>query len=952
MRQTARDEQHRSEPGNRAEALAGLCAPAASGAAGSRLAVLRGPAGIGKTTLLDQMLAGCDRAGHLVLRTECAAPAVRYGAARRLLAAEPPNPTKTPAPTEPSTPAPAETSAPTPDATYQADYPLMQSMHRQIVELATTAPLVLVVDNAALCDEESLRWLDFLLRRAARLSLMVVLALRSDVPPVAGRALADLLAGQQPLSIDLGPLSGSDQLAMIEQALGAPVDAEFADRVAACTGGNPLLLARLLSRLRLHLPRADEAGARQVEALGSDIVLSMMDMMLAGRTPNLVETAEAIAVLGPARVEVVAALADIPLASVQPAVEVLRAAGVLCGEPADYRLDVVRAAVLADLGFPRSEALRGRAAELLLSTGSPSADVARQLLVRAERADGPIAGGQQPRLYLGTRPDQAEIQIRLAQSLADADPFGALEMLRAVLARHTEVRARAGLAVRFVVAYLSVRRSCPAARRMADVLDAIDVELAAEAAADPGRADPTLAALLDATRILARSTDSAALTDAHATVAALTPAPVDAPTQRQLLAMLTASAGLRAASVPAALTLARRTLDIPGVLPGWATLTSALTLAYGGETAEALRTLDAAVAYNEDNAVHWNTVHALAVRALIRLDTGAIPEAVQDARLALSRSAERSWGNRVTLPRIVLAVALAEHDRADLGQARALLAEIHLPTLSGSDGSANRDLIAAWYFNAHSRVAAATGDLESALANALACGRLITESGWQHSIFLTWWAHAAWLLAELGRPAEAGDLLAHGAAMADAWRTPRARGLSLLAAGVVRGGRVGVALLTDAVAALADSTAVADHVFAQYLLGRAQLAEGNAVAARETLRRSVDEATRCGRDVLAAAARSALVSAGGRNRSVGAAPVAVLTDRERRVAELAARGMSNRSVADSLFVTVRTVEHHLTSVYRKLGLRGRTELAHALIRYDTARSPHRRPAPDIPGSAW
>jgi DNA-binding NarL/FixJ family response regulator len=60
----------------------------------------------------------------------------------------------------------------------------------------------------------------------------------------------------------------------------------------------------------------------------------------------------------------------------------------------------------------------------------------------------------------------------------------------------------------------------------------------------------------------------------------------------------------------------------------------------------------------------------------------------------------------------------------------------------------------------------------------------------------------------------------------------------------------------------------------------------------------------------------------GRTRSPGE-----LTETERRVAELVARGLSNKEVAGKLFVTVRAVEANLSKVYAKLGVRSRTELA-------------------------
>jgi DNA-binding NarL/FixJ family response regulator len=55
-----------------------------------------------------------------------------------------------------------------------------------------------------------------------------------------------------------------------------------------------------------------------------------------------------------------------------------------------------------------------------------------------------------------------------------------------------------------------------------------------------------------------------------------------------------------------------------------------------------------------------------------------------------------------------------------------------------------------------------------------------------------------------------------------------------------------------------------------------------------------------------------------------------LTPSERRVAELAAEGPTNREIAQALFVTPRTVELHLTNAYRKVGIGSRSQLAAAL----------------------
>ena len=65
-------------------------------------------------------------------------------------------------------------------------------------------------------------------------------------------------------------------------------------------------------------------------------------------------------------------------------------------------------------------------------------------------------------------------------------------------------------------------------------------------------------------------------------------------------------------------------------------------------------------------------------------------------------------------------------------------------------------------------------------------------------------------------------------------------------------------------------------------------------------------------------------------RPLGATGVESLTPSERRVAEMAADNMTNKDIAQALFVTPKTVEVHLSNAYRKLGIRSRRELPAAL----------------------
>jgi DNA-binding CsgD family transcriptional regulator len=100
--------------------------------------------------------------------------------------------------------------------------------------------------------------------------------------------------------------------------------------------------------------------------------------------------------------------------------------------------------------------------------------------------------------------------------------------------------------------------------------------------------------------------------------------------------------------------------------------------------------------------------------------------------------------------------------------------------------------------------------------------------------------------------------------------------------------------------------------------------------ARGYLAVALEVAHRAGARPLARRAETELRAAGARPRRLVRTGREALTASEHRVAELAAQGLTNREIAQGLFVTARTVEGHLTNVFRKLHLGSRTELASAL----------------------
>ena len=86
----------------------------------------------------------------------------------------------------------------------------------------------------------------------------------------------------------------------------------------------------------------------------------------------------------------------------------------------------------------------------------------------------------------------------------------------------------------------------------------------------------------------------------------------------------------------------------------------------------------------------------------------------------------------------------------------------------------------------------------------------------------------------------------------------------------------------------------------------------------------------CAATALVEHARTELYATGVRPRGTAVQGPNALTPSERRVAELAVDGQSNRDIAQRLYVTPKTVEVHLSSVYRKLGIRSRRDLPRAL----------------------
>ena len=121
-----------------------------------------------------------------------------------------------------------------------------------------------------------------------------------------------------------------------------------------------------------------------------------------------------------------------------------------------------------------------------------------------------------------------------------------------------------------------------------------------------------------------------------------------------------------------------------------------------------------------------------------------------------------------------------------------------------------------------------------------------------------------------------------------------------------------------------------EHARALIDFGAALRRQGMRAEAREPLREGLAMVERFGARRLERQARSELEASGARLRRPALSGIAALTPSERRVADMAADGMSNREIAQALFVTVKAVKFHLHNAYGKLDVASRGELPAAL----------------------
>jgi DNA-binding CsgD family transcriptional regulator len=814
---------------------------------------------------------------------------------------------------------------------------MLHGLYWLAANVAVRRRLLIVIDDLHWCDLPSLRWLAYLLPRAETLELLIVVGVRSGEQGADAAVLGQVIADPLATVVRPAPLSVDAVARLLRETFSRDADDGFCAACHQITGGNPLLLRELrngvlaenLAPVGDSIPRLHELAAHA----GSRTLSARLSRL----PPEATRLAQAVAILGDdVDPRHAAALAELDEQAASQAMTDLTRVDVLRAElPLGFVHPLLHAALVDTLPPHERDAGHARAARILAETRAEPERIAAHLLLvpppldaeavaalrdAARSASSRGAAGSAVaylrRALAEPRPDPERVDLLLELGRAEAltDGEAAAEHLAEAHALTEDRLLKAEVALLLGNQLFYLHR-----------LDESDAVFG-EGLDELGGSDPELERLLDAGLIsnglfhpplherAALRLDEVRETGGDESLG-----------EKMLLALLAfhdARGGTPAAVV---LPLARRALA-GGMLMtagtgGGSFIRGVIVLAMASED-EALDVYDAALgeAHRSGSIVEFAAVKAF--RSQVLLFRGDLAEAEAEAREALK--ARREYGLRLLDVYIyLLAEALMEQGRLDEA------ADVFPVAAQGEllpEDAPNYSLR-----HTRARLRVLRGDVGGGLEALLAAGTDFEAIGGRNPAFMPWRSETALALQQLGRRAEARQLAQEELELARTWGAPRALGAALRAAGLIEGGNEGLALLREAVEVLCESPAKLEHAKARTELGAALRRANRNAQAREHLRRAVELATICGASPVAARAEAELLATGARPRRIALSGVESLTPSERRVAEMAAEGPTNREIAQALFVTPKTVEVHLSHVYRKLGISSRSQLAGALV---------------------
>jgi DNA-binding CsgD family transcriptional regulator len=922
--------------------LASLDAMVADARAGSgRLAVIEAAAGLGKTRLLQAAREAGQQAGMRVLSAR-ATELERdfpFALVRQLL--EPPLATLD-APAREALLEGAAGAARGPlgiggDAPADA-FAVLHGLYWLTAALAEQRPLLLAVDDAHWSDAASLDYLGFVLPRLEELPLLLAIACRPDEAG-AESSLARIATDGLARRLTPSALSRSAAGALLADELdGEPEDAFAPLTCHEVSGGNPFLLCELARTLAAQGVSPSAGEAERVRALAPERVTRTVLVRLARLSPDARGIARALVALGDdADVPLLAEYAGLDVDDALAGADELRAAAILDpGASPRFIHPLVRTALDADVPAGERAASHVRAAALLHARGASPLQLAAHLVATEPRGE------------------RATVETLLAageQALANAAPRSAIAYLTRALREPAPADLRAAVLHPLITASI----------RAADdsVFTAIEGDVLAELERTPslrsrwalkltvwmmlsGRRDQAIPLLEQAIEVAAQENDIDRAFRLEAQLSRIAELPLA--TTRARLARysgrfeLDSASGRLTAALeaqwhaidgdrPAAVEAARRAMGNNGrifaeqpefLAPG----SALLTLILADELDDAQQGAERALELARERSATPELIGAWWLNALVAYARGDLAAAEADARQALALA--RLSGLLFAVPPLLATLVEALIARGELRSAE------HELAASGMAGDLPPVGWLAMLLLARGRLRLEQGAFEAAAEDLLA----LVERRQSHTIAnvpaLQARTYAARALMALDRCERAREQARAALDDADRWGAPSATARALCALGLATGGERGIELLTRAVAVLDGSPAWLARMYALCDLGAALRRANRRAEAREPLREALELARRCGAAGVAKRAHDELLATGEKVRRYTPLGVESLTPSERRVAEMAATGLTNRQIAQTLFLTVKTIEAHLAATYDKLGIHSRRELASAL----------------------
>ncbi|MGX9788837.1 helix-turn-helix transcriptional regulator [Mycobacterium sp. MMS18-G62] len=788
-----------------------------------------------------------------------------------------------------------------------------------IETLANQTPVLIVVDDAQWLDPSSVFALDYAARRfSGRIGVLATVRTGSN----SGNT-ASWLHVHDPRAlrrITLPPFTIGKLSELLNERLGTKISRPTLVRIHDLSGGNPFYA--------IELGRAAAAGASDRELALPDTLSELVQARIGG-LPDSTQTALfATACLATPRLDVIARAIDVSMDGVLQLLEPAEAEEIIRVDGNRVRFShplLAWGMYESVVGGPR-RAMHRRLADAVdqpelrarhLAHGVTTADEATlsaldEAAQLARSRGAPAAAAELLDLAIDLGGDEPERVIRsAAHHFESGDSVRAQSLLEATFLRLNPgpLRARAASMLASILMYGEgfgaaaglLERSLPDA--LGD--DALLIQMLTGLAymlMNTGRKDDSIQRVNEAVEQAERLGDASLLSSTLG---------------MRVVLQFMCGRGVDEDNLQRALSLDDGRLPVPVAFQP--RLQRAVLRAWTGELDDARDELRSIERRRIDNGEENESVFISYHRAMVEIWRGDFPAANDIADKMMDRAAHLE-GDVALFSAVAIRSSLAAY-AGKIEEARRD-ARVALEASTRSEG---REL-AGW-------MTASLGFLEVTLGNYVAAlavlqpvvDSILADPDYTEIIVASGVSDAVEAMIQLHRTDEAAQLIAlmerNGKRLDRAWMLAVAlRGRAMVDAA---GGDV-------AAAVRAAEQAMEQHgrlpmpferARTQLLLGQLQRRQRKKQTASATLREALDAFERMNTPLWAARARADL------ERVTVNAGAAVLTPSERRVAELAASGMTNRAIAAEMFISPKTVDTNLSRIYRKLGIHSRAELA-------------------------